>query len=230
MQNSHVVYETPEGIEIRLPTAGPMVRVAAWALDLLIRGVIYTITGLLLAYLGNVGQGLMLIGLFLFEWLYPTVFEVMKGATPGKMIMGLYVTMDDGTSLTWQAALIRNLLRAVDFLPFMYIAGFMCAVSNERFKRLGDIVAGTLVVYKEEYAQPNAILQPEQSITPKALAIPLTASEQRMLLFFHDRQASMSKSRRFELANLLEPVTHCRDKEASTLLAQYAVWIRGGSK
>jgi hypothetical protein len=59
------------------------------------------------------------------------------------------VVMDSGLPLTPGASVIRNLLRAADFLPFLYAAGAACMLLRADFKRLGDIAAGTLVVYAE---------------------------------------------------------------------------------
>ena len=54
--------------------------------------------------------------------------------------------MIDGTPITFAAALYRNLLRVADFLPFFYLLGFLVIVGNERSQRLGDMVAGTMIV------------------------------------------------------------------------------------
>ena len=102
-------YETPEGIALELRLAGPVVRALAWIIDLGIRVALYLALIYGLALFGGVGTGLMLIGLFLIEWFYPTLFEVLRGATPGKQAMGLTVIHDNGTPLGWAAGLIRNL-------------------------------------------------------------------------------------------------------------------------
>lgn len=227
MLDSTISYETPEGIQIQLPIAGPLIRGLAWFIDVLIRSVIYIIAAIILSYLGEVGQGIILIGLFFSEWLYPTVFEVMKGASPGKMIMGLHVTMDDGTALTWQAGLTRNLLRTVDFLPFLYITGLICTLCNRNFQRIGDLVAGSLVVYKEESKQLHS---KDISCKPKALPFPFNAREQRVLLNFQERNDDISKSRQIELANILTPVINDEDQKAVDVLNQYAAWVRGASE
>ncbi len=224
MLESYTSYETPEGIQIQLPMAGPLIRSLAWLIDLLIRAVAYILAAIALSFLGEVGQGILLIALFFAEWLYPTVFEALKGATPGKMVMGLYVTMDDGTALTWQASLIRNLLRLVDFFPFFYVTGLICALSNQQFKRLGDLVAGSIVVYKQVHI---ALVKPSSEHTPKALPFPFSASEQRILLHFQDRDSQISQGRKIELANILSPIINCKDQEAVDVLNQYAAWVRG---
>lgn len=229
MLDSHISYETPEGVELKLQVAGPLIRALAWFIDLCIRSVIYIIAGIVLSYLDKVGQGFMLIGLFLMEWLYPTLFEALRGATPGKAIMNIYVVMDDGTALSWQAALTRNLLRTVDFLPFLYILGFIFCIVTRDFKRIGDIVAGTLVVYRDNTNTKTIYPLPESSSPAKSLPLNFTAKEQRIILQFIDNKERLSSSRQKELVNILEPVLHCKDDEALITLEQYATWIKGGS-
>lgn len=225
--DTHIKYETPEGVEIKLAAAGPVVRGMAWLVDFSIRALVYIVLGILLSRMGGVGQGLMMIGFFLFEWLYATLFEAMWASTPGKRLFNLQVCMDDGTRLSWQAALVRNLLRTVDFLPFLYITGIFSVILNERFKRLGDWVAGTIVVYAEEV---ELIPTDKCSVSSRPLALPLSLDEQRAILNFSDRRHSLSESRQIELANLLSSITSEKDEENLVALAQHAAWIRGESK
>jgi uncharacterized RDD family membrane protein YckC len=141
------MFETPEGIDLGLRVAGPISRALAWIIDAFIRYSVLFALSTVLASLLSFGMGLFLILLFLLEWFYPVVFEVVRGATPGKKAMGLLVVHDNGTPVGWSASMIRNLLRSVDFLPFFYCAGLISILLNSRFKRLGDLAAGTLVVY-----------------------------------------------------------------------------------
>jgi len=226
MISSHAFYETPEGINIKLAVAGPMVRAVAWNIDLTIRIVIYIVAAIVASYLDKVGDGLMLIGIFLLEWLYPTVFEAWKGATPGKKYMGIYVAMEDGSGITWQASLVRNLLRTVDFLPFCYVIGLFSTLLNRQFKRIGDWVAGTVVLYAHA-PQAKQAEATEESLAPKPLSIPLTADEQRLILEFVDRCPNMSPSRQLEMASILSPVLRVPDQEAVQTLKQNAAWIKG---
>src|SRR5690606_12490582 len=116
---------TPEGIELTLRVAGPVPRALAWLVDLLIRGVLLSGIGFVAGMLGVMGQGVFLLSLLALEWLYPAWFEAMRGgATPGKRAFGLVVLHDDGTPVRWSAALTRNLLLALDFLPFGYFLGY----------------------------------------------------------------------------------------------------------
>jgi uncharacterized RDD family membrane protein YckC len=204
---------TPEGIELTLRVAGPVPRALAWVLDLLIRGVILIIIGLGAGAFGQFGTAVMMLSMFLLEWLYPAWFEVnWSGATPGKRAMGLMVLHDDGTPVRWSAALTRNLLRALDFLPFLYFLGYCAMVSNRDFKRLGDLAANTLVVYREE--KPRTLKIPE--VAPLAPPVPLSAAEQRTILDFAERSARLTPERSAELAEMAPSLTAGRPGEAAT--------------
>ena len=140
---------TPEGIELSLRLAGPVSRSLAWLIDFVVRVVAMAALSTALSLLGKFGIGLLLILWFALEWLYPTVFEVwFDGATPGKRSLGLIVLHDDGTPVRLPASLTRNLLRAVDFFPILYGFGLVTMLLNRDFKRIGDIAAGTVVVYR----------------------------------------------------------------------------------
>jgi uncharacterized RDD family membrane protein YckC len=204
---------TPEGIELTLRVAGPVPRALAWLVDLLIRGVLLSGIGFVAGMLGVMGQGVFLLSLFALEWLYPAWFEAMRGgATPGKRAFGLVVLHDDGTPVRWSAALTRNLLRALDFLPFGYFLGYCAMVANRDFKRLGDLAAGTLVVYREEKPRPLKI--PEAP--PVAAVVPLSAAEQRTVLDFAERSTGLTPERAAELAEIAATLTGNRTGTAAT--------------
>lgn len=194
---------TPEGIEITLRVAGPVPRALAYLLDLVLRIVIMIAVAFAVAVLGRFGLAVFLLSAFLLEWLYPVFFEVLGGgATPGKRAMGLVVLNDDGTPIRWPASLTRNLLRALDFLPFMYFIGYCSMVANRDFKRLGDLAANTLVVYREQ--KPTAARIPEAD--PVAPLLPLSLYEQRTLLDFAERSARITPDRAAELAEIISPL------------------------
>ena len=158
---------TPEGVELRLPVAGIAPRALAWLIDALIKYSALLFVGTGLSILGQVGDGLMLIFAFLGLWFYNVLFEVlMRGATPGKRVLGLRVMNENGTPVGWSGSMIRNLIRFVDVLPGCYGFGCMSVMLSKNFQRLGDLAAGTIVIH-----------QPKQKLTLKASAaapIPLT--------------------------------------------------------
>lgn len=84
--------------------------------------------------------------LMLFGFLYYVIFEGTLGATPGKLVIGLRVVKTDGSKCGISSSIIRNVLRIVDSLPFLYLLGIVLIVSSKSKQRLGDRLAGTMVV------------------------------------------------------------------------------------
>lgn len=194
---------TPEGIELTLRLAGPVPRALAWAVDLATRLIALWLLALLLSSFGGFGAGVMFLVAFLLEWLFPAWCEARwNGATPGKRLLGLMVLNDDGSPVRWAAALTRNLLRAVDFLPMLYATGLVAMLVNRDFKRLGDLAAGTVVVYREG-AHRAALIPPAAPLAPP---VPLSLGEQRTLLDLAERAPVLSPARVEELAELARPL------------------------
>lgn len=78
---------------------------------------------------------------------YQLGFEA-SGGTPGKKILGMKIVDENGNPPGFGKALIRNLLRIVDALPFAYLLGIILMASSDQKQRLGDRAAGTYVVAK----------------------------------------------------------------------------------
>jgi uncharacterized RDD family membrane protein YckC len=194
---------TPEGIELTLHLAGPVPRAMAWAIDLAIRIALLLAVTTGALQLGQAGWGVVLLAAFFLEWLLPAWFEAAwRGQTPGKRAMGLAVLNDDGTPVRWPGALTRNLLRAVDFLPFFYGIGLLAMLSNRDFKRLGDLAAATVVVYQTQSAVQGNIPQ----TLPVAPPVALHLEEQRAVLVLAERSATLTRERLEELAELPTPL------------------------
>ena len=224
MLDTYRAIETPEGVELRLCVAGPVVRSLAWLIDLLIRGGVYLALAAGLSLLDKFGLGLMLVTLFLIEWFYPVWFEVYRhGATPGKRAMGLCVTHDDGTPVGLSASMIRNLLRYVDFLPFLYGFGLVSMLLHADFKRLGDIAAGTRVVYRE--TKKNAASIPTVSAQPPPFSLDMEA--QRAVIHFAERSNTLSPERMEELATIVFPHNLKQPNRAVHQLHATASWLMG---
>ena len=195
---------TPEGIELTLRLAGPVPRALAWSVDLGIRVGIVLAVMTAASQLGRAGWGVVLLAAFFVEWLLPAWFEASwNGQTPGKRAMGIAVLNDDGTPLRWPGALTRNLLRAVDFLPVLYGVGLVAMLANRDFKRLGDLAAGTVVVYSNEKITTERKIPEATPIVPP---LPLTLEEQRALLELAERSTSLTQERFEELAELPRPL------------------------
>ncbi len=215
-------YQTPEGVELSLLLAGPFARAIAWLIDFAIRTVCYIIIAILLAWLGGVGNGIIMIGLFAIEWFYPVVFEVHSGMTPGKRAMGLQVVHEDGTPVSWSSSLLRNLIRCIDLLPLFYMVGFFTMILNLRFQRLGDLAAGTVVVYFKDETKVFTI----PDCPPRPAPVPMTLAEQRLILDFCERAEGLSGDRRRELATLLTSL--CGKKSPEDRLLAYGNWFLKG--
>ena len=150
--------ETPEHVVLELELAGPGSRVAAALCDAAILAAI-----LIFLFLGSTalaanaearGRWDTLVAVFVslvvfaVIWGYFLLFEAFNdGRTPGKRLMGIRVVMDTGHRITFTAAAVRNLVRVADAQPlFTYLLGFGFVLFHSQNKRLGDIVAGTIVV------------------------------------------------------------------------------------
>lgn len=215
--------ETPEGVNLGLRVAGPVPRALAFLLDSVVRGALYLALTLLMAFSG-VGLGLMLLGFFLLEWFYPVLFEMTKGATPGKSAMGLTVVHDDGTPVGLPASMIRNLLRVLDFLPVLYGVGLVSCLVDRDFRRLGDLAAGTLVVHRERRRPVAAIPQIVSRSPPPGLDV----ATQQAILSFVERGPRLSTARRVELAEILMADTGPRGPAAVDRVGAWASWLARG--
>lgn len=221
--------ETPEGIAIALRPAGPVARMLAYALDLLIRIGIFIAISMALGAWGGFGMAVLLISYFLLEWIYPVAFELSRwGATPGKRAMGLKVVMDSGLPITPAASLVRNLLRGADFLPFMFGGALVCMLYRKDFKRMGDLAAGSLVVHTK------TVVLHTQPLTVPALAPirPLNLAQQTAIVAWAARSGTLTPERLNELAELVQGVAPAPEPEsprttASHRLLGVARWLMG---
>ncbi|MFT3755381.1 MAG: RDD family protein [Pseudoxanthomonas sp.] len=198
---------TPEGVALHLPAAGPVPRALAWLIDLALRMALLIVASILLGVLGRAGQGVYLIVLFLIYWAYPILLETLwNGQTVGKKALSLRVVSASGAPVGWLAAIVRNLLRVVDMLPFGYMAGLLSSLADPHGRRLGDLVADTLVVHderrREHVAAPfNAVLMPPAGLRP---------AEQAAIVAFGERAPKLNPARQVELADIVEPLTGAR--------------------
>ena len=145
--------ETPENVRLAFRLAGPGMRLGAYLVDFALRVVIFSamaiaIGALLAPVTGTaLSTGVFYVLAFVLEWGYGCFFETWwNGQTPGKRIFGLRVIKTEGYSISFYDAMLRNLLRAADFFPLFYAAGFIAAASTSRMQRIGDLVAGTMVI------------------------------------------------------------------------------------
>jgi uncharacterized RDD family membrane protein YckC len=222
--------ELAEGVEIRLRMAGPMLRAGAYLIDLTIRAAILMVGGFLISFAGiaigdKVARGLMLLAWFLMDWLYPVVFEAGKrGATPGKRALGLRVVQASGSPITFGQAVVRNFLRFIDSMPFFtYAFGLTSCLASKRFQRLGDLAAGTVVIYDRIPASPVIAAPPP--LSPLPLPVGLTADEIRALALFRERAGLWSEGRRAEIADQASVLTGATGAAGVSRLMAMAHWL-----
>lgn len=223
--------ETPERVSFRYELSGPGRRAVAWAIDALLRLVLLSTVVVLLVALNVLGfqsvteasLGLLLLVLFVLEWLYGVIFELaFGGRTPGKAIVGVRVVRVDGSPASLSDLVLRNLLRAVDYLPLWpVIPGFdlftlptfavgACAMLlDPKLRRVGDIVGGTVVVI-ESGQQLQAVLQIDPPISREELEslpphVDLSAEERRTIEALLRRRSKLSAARAEELAAMYAP-------------------------
>lgn len=223
--------ELAEGIEIRLRMAGPILRIGAYVIDLMIRAGILVVGGILMYMAGvavgdRVVGGVMLLAWFLMDWLYPVFFEAGKrGATPGKRIMGLRVVQTTGSPITLGQAVVRNFLRFIDGMPvFTYCFGLTSCLATKRFQRLGDLAAGTVVIYDRIPAMPVIPAPPPMAAVP--LPVGLNASEMRALALFRERAGLWSDGRRAEIADQASVLSGASGAVGVGRLMAMAHWIQ----
>ena len=200
-----VTSETPEGILLELRPAGLSSRFYAFVLDWAIRLAILYAAALTVAMMGGIGIAFWFILFFALDWFYPVAFELTaSGATPGKRVFRLKVVMDNGLPVTPAASLTRNLLRAADFLPFLYGFAIVSMLLRRDCKRLGDIAAATIVVH-EPSAVPRMALDNE--VVPVVPARPLTLRDQAAVIALAARAHRLTAERLDELAALAATVS-----------------------
>jgi uncharacterized RDD family membrane protein YckC len=208
--------ETPEHVLLSYHLAGPIRRGLAWGIDTLVRGFVLLVFGMLLGLsaifgrdaAGGLKNGLLLVLLFVLEWGYFVASEMlMSGRSLGKKALGLRVVSAQGLPVGLGDSLLRNLLRAADFLPAGYVLGVTCMLADGHFRRLGDLVAGTLVIYepKVAYRAPPRLSPPPSQAELAWLPahVELSASEREAIELFMLRVSELPEARSDELADIL---------------------------
>jgi uncharacterized RDD family membrane protein YckC len=160
---------TPENLELTYALAGAGSRAAAYLVDCFIlffcSQILINLFVMIVTLPFGPKWGLAISGLLMFAMInsYFILFEwLMSGQTPGKRLIGIRVIKVGGYSLRFLDVLLRNLMRFVDFLPVFYGVGATSLIVTSRCQRLGDLVAGTLVVQQEASAT-------EELLTPLPL-------------------------------------------------------------
>src|SRR5437660_7404532 len=152
---------TPERVSLQYDIAGIGSRGAAALVDTAIQALALSVVliGLAAAFAAtqrpagfSTGSGALFVGLFALAIFVVTagyfmLFEILwSGQTPGKRLVGVRVIRENGYPIRPVDAVIRNLVRIVDWLPGVYGVGVLTMLMNKRSRRLGDFASGTIVV------------------------------------------------------------------------------------
>jgi uncharacterized RDD family membrane protein YckC len=236
-----LIIDTPEQIALEFPLAGAGSRFLALAIDSLLQiaGVIVLgvvgLGALLAASIGFRSLGtwiiaILILAAFVLYYGYFAAFEsIWGGQTPGKRFMGLRVIRTSGEPINTFDAILRNLLRIVDQMPGIYAVGVLSIFLTSRNQRLGDLVAGTVVV--QEIGLARASAPSPQPIAFRLGAARLTASEMEVIETFLTRRDDLPEPTRqrtaYELANRIRqrlgiaPGTHRDEELIETVAAEY---------
>lgn len=183
LSEDKIAVESPEHVHVIYRVAGFGSRSVAYIIDFLLMSVlVMTVSAAVFAIVTSAGglrklerahsSGyddfltvlvISIFGLILYlvSWFYFVLFETFwNGRSPGKSITGLKVQLDNGGKITFWASFIRNLLRVADWLPAFYLLGIIVMFFNKRWKRIGDIAAGTIVVMEEKAMAPTSTAPP----------------------------------------------------------------------
>lgn len=209
-----LIIETPEQTSLQFPLAGIGSRFLALAVDTIIQvAVAFSLLLIALSFipllrlLGSVSQWIgasLIFAGFLIYAAYFAFFEALwNGQTPGKRLIQLRVMKDDGRPIGPFDSVARNLVRLVDQLPGIYAVGIIAVLFSRQSKRLGDQVAGTVVVHEKtlQGARPFATAQAASQAGTSPLDVSRISPEEFQLLeTFLQRRESLETPLRRSLA------------------------------
>jgi uncharacterized RDD family membrane protein YckC len=226
--DSRIEIVTPENIAFHYLVAGPFRRLPAYLIDCGICAIFLVVTFLIaslwsvLGGLAGLGFGVWLIVAFVVSWFYFGLFETFwNGQTPGKRLMGLRVLSVDGQPINAMQAVMRNVLRSIDSMPFwgpaaelsipFYMVALVSMALTDRYQRLGDLACGTMVVVERRTMLGGVAALEHPEVVRFAHGLPLQFVPSRAmghaLSVYVARRELFSPARRFEIARTLaEPL------------------------
>jgi uncharacterized RDD family membrane protein YckC len=206
----------PERVSLEYDIAGLGSRGVAVLIDTAIQvGVLVVVAaiigaaGALISRNGGIGLpdgadtlvfGLAALVLFLVANGYYVLFEIVwNGQTPGKRAVGVRVIRESGYAVRASDAIVRNLVRIVDWLPLAYGLGVTTMLFNSRFRRLGDLAAGTIVI-REAPSLPVGSASALSATTDAAPKVLLASADAILLRDFLVRRHELESAPRRQLA------------------------------
>ncbi|HEX3928755.1 MAG TPA: stage II sporulation protein M [Gemmatimonadales bacterium] len=188
----HFAIETPEHVLLDYEVAGVGTRMLAALIDWTIIAVVLLIVDIVRLRLGSVSGWIAAIDVllsFVLIWSYFTLFEGLRGGqTPGKHRLGIRVIADNGHGVNVAEAAARNLLLPIDMLG---LVGLFVIALHPRAKRIGDLVAGTVVVRDQPEEVSVPVLATDLAETDTAGVPEFSDAEFRLLREFAQRSAAL---------------------------------------
>lgn len=238
LDGTHTVL-TPEYVEFRFTLAGLYSRFLAWLVDLVIVLTLSATTLLVLSLtmmaFPGIASALGIVVYFLVDWGYGIALETAwSGQTVGKRMLSLRVIQESGVRIGFYHAALRNLVRPVDRLPFLYLVGGVAAMVSGSQQRLGDMLAGTIVVRERKLKVPSAISATgEEGLLADPLFVSrvkrLSTEEREVVLTAALRREELRMDARLRLfaalgtrlqdALAMEKPTHLSDEKWTLLVA-----------
>ncbi len=205
--------DTPEQTVLEYPIAGLGSRFLAILADTAIQLVLAflvlivgSVIGAGLSIFGGLGMqwilAIILIFLFLLYSGYFALFEIFwNGQTPGKRYAQVRVIRDDGRPIGAYEAIVRNALRLIDSMPAMYGIGLISIFVSRKSKRLGDFVAGTVVIHEKtlEGVRPYEGTTIDETLPPIDTS-KVTLEEAQLIETFLNRRDSLDPAVRTTMA------------------------------
>lgn len=210
--------DTPEQISLEYEIAGPGSRFMALFVDLMIQviGGVVILIALLIAGISVVRSGTWVIAVyvaiaFLLQWGYFAAFEILwKGQTPGKRQAGIRVINETGREASTYEAVARNFLRVVDSIPGVYALGALVMFISPQNKRLGDYVAGTIVIHDRKPEEDDIFFNTKDEFAEGINFSVLTPDDLNAVETFLQRRLDLSADVRQKTA--LRLADHFRQK------------------
>jgi uncharacterized RDD family membrane protein YckC len=207
-----LIIETPEQTALEFPLAGIGSRALALVIDTLIQFGALIAFGLIAwfisfeAFMPRMGRqwiiAIWILAAFLSQFGYFAIFEtVWNGQTPGKRWTKLRVIRDSGRPIDTQAAILRNLMRIVDALPSLYAIGIITSLISSQGKRIGDYLAGTVVVHEKAMPGGSSMWEaPPVNLLATPASRALTAGELQLVETFLERRSTLQEEVRRSMA------------------------------
>jgi len=206
---SELTITTPEHVEIRLEPAGAGSRFLAVFIDFIITtGMSVFIRQICILLLPAAFAGAVFItSSFVLTWGWHIWFEMKGGGrTPGKRALSLRVVDARGLPLSIHQSLVRNIVRVIDFMPVFYGVAAVSSIVDPLRRRLGDVVAGTLVIREPKTVAYRGELAAERRFnslrTPRVMRLirhRIGLEERELLLAVCLRAEKMSPVARYDL-------------------------------